>query len=241
MMTDTVRREKRRAYAAVWRENNREKYNEYHRKIQHKYNPRLNAISEECTKLVGSRKAYRALPSNERIRVRRLAEARIFYEEKVGKWLQEDIGYYTHGRVSEETENEAFLRTILPPQPYKESTIFRKGRTSKPGKDLKKTYNYTCQVAGCGETEVETAHIRKHSLHDSVDNETNMWCLCCNHHNAFDKSRMIVEDDGSFIRYKQDGTVCEYGFIVYDDSHKVDVTFVRKSREHHVRERQEMD
>ena len=226
MNTDTVRREKRRAYAAVWRENNREKYNEYHRKIQHKYNPRLNAISEECTKLVGSRKAYRALPSNERIRVRRLAEARLFYKEDI---------------VRQETEAEAWLRTILPPQPYKEYTNFRKGRMSKPGKDLKKTYNYTCQVAGCGETEVETAHIRKHSLHDSVDNETNMWCLCCNHHNAFDKSRMIVEDDGSFIRYKQDGTVCEHGFIVYDDSHKVDVTFIRKSREHHVSERQEMD
>ena len=226
MNTDTVRLEKRRAYAAVWRENNREKYNEYHRKIQHKYNPRLNAISEECTKLVGSRKAYRALPSNERIKIRRTAEARLFYKEDI---------------VRQETEAEAWLRTIFPPQPYKESTIFRKGRTSKPGKDLKKTYNYTCQVAGCGETEVETAHIRKHSLHDSVDNETNMWCLCCNHHNAFDKSRMIVEDDGSFIRYKQDGTVCEHGFIVYDDSHKVDVTFIRKSREHHVRERQEMD
>ena len=226
MNTDTVRLEKRRAYAAVWRENNREKYNEYHRKIQHKYNPRLNAISEECTKLVGSRKAYRALPSNERIKIRRTAEARLFYKEDI---------------VRQETEAEAWLRTILPPQPYKEYTNFRKGRMSKPGKDLKKTYNYTCQVAGCGETEVETAHIRKHSLHDSVDNETNMWCLCCNHHNAFDKSRMIVEDDGSFIRYKQDGTVCEHGFIVYDDSHKVDVTFIRKSREHHVSERQEMD
>ena len=226
MNTDTVRLEKRRAYAAVWRENNREKYNEYHRKIQHKYNPRLNAISEECTKLVGSRKAYRALPSNERIKIRRTAEARLFYKEDI---------------VRKETEAEAWLRTILPPQPYKEYTNFRKGRMSKPGKDLKKTYNYTCQVAGCGETEVETAHIRKHSLHDSVDNETNMWCLCCNHHNAFDKSRMIVEDDGSFIRYKQDGTVCEHGFIVYDDSHKVDVTFIRKSREHHVSERQAMD
>ena len=226
MKTAQERKEKARVYAAMWRDKNREKYNEYHRKIQYKYNPRLNAISEECTKLVGSRKAYRALPSNERIKIRRTAEARIFYEED---------------NIRKETEAEAWLRTILPPQPYKESTIFRKGRMSKPGKDLKKTYNYTCQVAGCGETEVETAHIRKHSLHDSVDNETNMWCLCCNHHNAFDKSRMIVEDDGSFIRYKQDGTVCEHGFIVCDDSHKVDVTFIRKSREHHVRERQEMD
>ena len=225
MMTDTAL-EKRRAYAAVWRDNNREKYNEYHRKIQHRYNPRLNAISREAYKLAGGYNIYKKKTRDERLQLRRTAEARLFYEED---------------NIRQETENGAFLRTIIPPQPYKESTIFKKGRTSKPGKDLKKTYNYTCQVAGCGETEVETAHIRKHSLHDSVDNETNMWCLCCNHHNAFDKSRMIVEDDGSFIRYKQDGTVCEHGFIVYDDSHKVDVTFIRKSREHHVRERQEMD
>ena len=191
-----------------------------------KKNIKGNAISREASKLAGGYKVYRKKSRDERLRIRREAEARVFYEED---------------NIRQETENEAFLRTIIPPQPYKESTIFKKGRTSKPGKDLKKTYNYTCQVAGCGETEVETAHIRKHSLHDSVDNETNMWCLCCNHHNAFDKSRMIVEDDGSFIRYKQDGTVCEHGFIVYDDSHKVDVTFIRKSREHHVRERQEMD
>jgi len=225
MNTDTAL-EKRRAYAAVWRDNNREKYNEYHRKIQHRYNPRLNAISREAYKLAGGYNIYKKKTRDERLQLRRTAEARLFYEED---------------NIRKETEAEAWLRTIFPPQPYKESTVFRKGRTSKPGKDLKKTYNYTCQVAGCGETEVETAHIRKHSLHDSVDNETNMWCLCCNHHNAFDKSRMIVEDDGSFIRYKQDGTVCEHGFIVYDDSHKVDVTFIRKSREHHVRERQEMD
>ena len=225
MMTDTER-EKNRAYAAMWRDKNREKHNEYHRKIQHRWNPKLNAIRIEAYKLAGGYDIYKKKTSDERLKLRRTAEARLFYKEDI---------------VRQETEAEAWLRTILPPQPYKEYTNFRKGRMSKPGKDLKKTYNYTCQVAGCGETEVETAHIRKHSLHDSVDNETNMWCLCCNHHNAFDKSRMIVEDDGSFIRYKQDGTVCEHGFIVYDDSHKVDVTFIRKSREHHVSERQAMD
>ena len=212
----------------MWEKNHEDRlaYKEYSRLRQHRWNPKLNAISREAYKLAGGYNIYKKKTRDERLQLRRTAEARLFYKED---------------NIRKETEAEAWLRTIFPPQPYKESTIFRKGRTSKPGKDLKKTYNYTCQVAGCGETEVETAHIRKHSLHDSVDNETNMWCLCCNHHNAFDKSRMIVEDDGSFIRYKQDGTVCEHGFIVYDDSHKVDVTFIRKSREHHVRERQEMD
>ena len=212
----------------MWEKNHEDRlaYNEYNRLRQHRWNPRLNAISREAYKLAGGYNIYKKKERDERLQLRRTAEARLFYEED---------------NLREETENEAFLRTILAPQPYKEYTNFRKGRTSKPGKDLKKTYNYTCQVAGCGETEVETAHIRQHTLPDSVDNETNMWCLCCNHHNAFDKSRMIVEDDSSFIRYNHDGTVREHGFIVYDDNHKVDITFIRKSREHHVNERQKMD
>ena len=201
-------------------------YNEYMRSRQHKYNPRLNAISEECTKLAGSRKAYRALPSDERIKLRRTAEAGLFYKEDI---------------VRQETEAEAWLRTILPPQPYKESTVFKRNRASRPVSFLKKTYNHICQVKGCSETEVEAAHIRQHTLPDSVDNETNMWLLCCNHHKAFDYSRMIVEDDSSFTRYDHDGTAREHGYIVYDDNHKVDVEYIRKSREYHARKKQEMD
>ena len=201
-------------------------YNEYMRSRQHKYNPRLNAISEECTKLAGSRKAYRALPSDERIKLRRTAEARLFYKED---------------NIRKEIEAEAWLRTIFPPQPYKESTVFKRNRASRPVSFLKKTYNHICQVKGCSETEVEAAHIRQHTLPDSVDNETNMWLLCCNHHKAFDYSRMIVEDDSSFTRYNHDGTVREHGYIVYDDNHKVDVEYIRKSREYHARKKQEMD
>ena len=226
MMTDTVRREKRRAYAAVWRENNKEKYNEYHKKIAYKYNPKLNAISREAYKLAGGYNIYKKKTSDERLKLRRTAEARLFYKEDI---------------VRQETEAETWLRTILPPQPYKESTVFKRNRASRPVSFLKKTYNHICQVKGCSETEVEAAHIRQHTLPDSVDNETNMWLLCCNHHKAFDYSRMIVEDDGSFTRYNHDGTVREHGYIVYDDNHKVDVEYIRKSREYHARKKQEMD
>tara|TARA_R110002020_G_scaffold279484_1_gene495195 strand:- start:250 stop:897 length:648 start_codon:yes stop_codon:yes gene_type:complete len=191
-----------------------------------KKNIKGNAISREASKLAGGYKVYRKKSRDERLRIRREAEARVFYEED---------------RVREETEAEAWLRTIFPPQPYKESVVFKRNRASRPVNFLKKTYNHTCQVRGCSETEVEAAHIRQHTLPDSVDNETNMWLLCCNHHKAFDYSRMIVEDDGSFVRYNHDGTVREYDFIVYDDNHKVNATYIRKSREHHVRKRQEMD
>ena len=225
MMTDTAL-EKRRVYMAIWRDKNREKYNEYHRKMAYRYNPKLNAISREAYKLAGGYKVYREMTSDERLELRRTAEARLFYKEDI---------------VRQETEAEAWLRTILPPQPYKESTVFKRNRSSRPVSFLKKTYNHTCQVAGCNETEVEAAHIRQHTLPDSVDNETNMWLLCCNHHKAFDYSRMIIEDDGSFVRYNHDGTVREHSYIVYDDNHKVDIEYIRKSREYHVRKKQEMD
>ena len=211
--------------AKRWR-NNRKEWNEYRRERQHQYNPRLNAISREANKLAGGYNIYKKKTSDERLKLRRTAETRLFYEEDV---------------VRQETEAEAWLRTILPPQPYKESTVFKRNRASRPVSFLKKTYNHICQVKGCSETEVEAAHIRQHTLPDSVDNETNMWLLCCNHHKAFDYSRMIVEDDSSFTRYNHDGTVREHGYIVYDDNHKVDVEYIRKSREYHARKKQEMD
>ena len=211
--------------AKRWR-NNRKEWNEYRRERQHQYNPRLNAISREANKLAGGYNIYKKKTSDERLKLRRTAESRLFYEEDI---------------VREETEAEAWLRTILPPQPYKESTVFKRNRASRPVSFLKKTYNHICQVKGCSETEVEAAHIRQHTLPDSVDNETNMWLLCCNHHKAFDYSRMIVEDDSSFTRYNHDGTVREHGYIVYDDNHKVDVEYIRKSREYHARKKQEMD
>ena len=203
----------------------------YSRKLKErndKKNPRHNAISKKAYEIAGNSSIFYSKTRNERIELRRVARVNLLAESVVTD-------------TRKETEAEAWLRTIFPPQPYKESIVFKRYRAGKPVKDLKETYNHTCQVEGCSETEVEIAHIRKHSLHDSVDNETNMWCLCCNHHSAFDRHRMIVEDDSSFVRYNQDGTVREHGFIIRHDQHKVNVEFIRKSREYHVRKKQEMD
>ena len=44
--------------AKRWR-NNRKEWNEYRRERQHQYNPKLNAISKEASKLAGGYKVYR--------------------------------------------------------------------------------------------------------------------------------------------------------------------------------------
>ena len=60
-----------------WR-NNRKGWNEYRRERQHQYNPRLNAISKEASKLAGGYKVYREMTSDERLQLRRTAEKNIF-------------------------------------------------------------------------------------------------------------------------------------------------------------------
>jgi len=75
----------------------------------------------------------------------------------------------------------------------KEGTVLRIVRDTKVTRDLKKMYNYECQV--CGHTihvksgrYAEGAHIRPlgrpHNGDDSMDN---VICLCPNHHVMFDK------------------------------------------------------
>ena len=118
-------------------------------------------------------------------------------------------------------------------------TVNHKTRNKPLYTMLKELYNYTCQVEGCNETEVEVAHIYKHSLPDSVDNETNTWCLCRNHHRAYDANRMIFNPalNGRFIRYDVFGKVYEIGRIIYDDKHTIDIKWIKKSREWHDRKK----
>ena len=114
-------------------------------------------------------------------------------------------------------------------------TVNHKTRNKALVTKLKELYNYTCQVEGCNETEVSLAHIYKHSLPDSVDNETNALCLCENHHSAYDGDRLVLYPtlDGRFIRYNRFGKVVEIGRIIYDEKHTIDIKWIKKSREYH--------
>jgi len=114
----------------------------------------------------------------------------------------------------------------------KQRTISIKTRNSTVYDKLKESYNYTCQVESCQETEVEFAHILRHSHPDSVDGITNGWCICRNHHKAYDSNRMIVEINGDFVRYDVHGNVIEHCRIVYNDLHKVNPKFIILAREY---------
>ena len=176
-----------------------------------------NAVSKIAYKVAGSSKGFYKLPKAVRVSIRKDAKR----------------SYLLDHRPAEEVLEFLFPET-------KESvvtqrTVSHKTRNKPLYTMLKELYNYTCQVEGCNETEVEVAHIYKHSLPDSVDNETNTWCLCRNHHRAYDADRMIFNPalNGRFIRYDVFNKVYEIGRIIYDEKHVIDVKWIKKSRDYH--------
>jgi len=139
-----------------------------------------------------------------------------------------------------------FLFPETKPSVTTQRTINQKSRNHTMYTMLKELYNYTCQVEDCNETEVSLAHIYKHSLPDSVDDETNLWCLCNNHHSAYDGNRLVfyplpnpygIQPYRNFIRYDRNGTKVEIGRIIYDEKHTIDIKWITKAREWHDREK----
>ena len=176
-----------------------------------------NAVSKIAYKVAGSSKSFYKLPKEERISIRKDAKRSYLLDHRPEEGVIEFLFPETKESV------------------ITQRTVNHKTRNQALATKLKELYNYTCQVEDCNETEVEIAHIYKHSLPDSVDDETNAWCLCCNHHRAYDANRMIFNPalDGRFIRYDRFGKIYEIGRIIYDDKHTIDIKWVRKSREWH--------
>ena len=83
----------------------------------------------------------------------------------------------------------------------KQGVIIRRIRDTKIAHDVKKLYNYECQI--CKFTIItksgnysEGAHIKPLGIpHDGDDNPDNLLCLCPNHHRTFDVGAWTITDD----------------------------------------------
>ena len=135
----------------------------------------------------------------------------------------------------EKIEAEEWLGTIFPksyePKPLRTVITTVKPRNTSLVTYLKEKYNYTCQVRGCSEQEVDVAHLHPHRYKDSVDNETNATVLCKNHHWSLDHRRMYIEDNLSFTRYNLDGKIIEMSIIECHEDHNIDAKFITKSQD----------
>ena len=82
-----------------------------------------------------------------------------------------------------------------------ETTVLRIVRNTELGKQVKRLYDYQCQVCGTrleceGGPSAEAAHIRPLGRpHDGPDVLDNLLCLCPNHHVLFDNGALLIHDD----------------------------------------------
>ncbi|WEK17432.1 MAG: YDG/SRA domain-containing protein [Candidatus Pedobacter colombiensis] len=80
------------------------------------------------------------------------------------------------------------------------TTVLRIVRDTKLSREIKKMYNYTCQVCGLriefnGIGYAEAAHIRPLGKpHNGMDVKGNLLCLCPNHHVMFDKGHFTINN-----------------------------------------------
>ncbi|HCC95240.1 MAG TPA: hypothetical protein DEQ26_13115 [Flavobacteriaceae bacterium] len=109
--------------------------------------------------------------------------------EKVNKKLPETI------ELSHNTKEKRRVQT----------SILRIVRDTKIAHDIKKLYNYECQVCGVvleikSIRYAEGAHIKPLGKpHDGEDNSNNLLCLCPNHHILFDRGAFSISDSFDLI------------------------------------------
>jgi putative restriction endonuclease len=104
-------------------------------------------------------------------------------------------------------------------------------RDTKIAKRVKQLHNYQCQVCGIAlETSAglyaEAAHIKPLGQpHNGPDVESNILCLCPNHHVLFDNGGFTIANDFSFIEIE--------GELRVVSRHTVDLAFIQYHHEHY--------
>lgn len=112
-----------------------------------------------------------------------------------------------------------------------EVTVQRIVRDTKIAKRVKQLHNYQCQVCGTAlETSAglyaEAAHIKPLGQpHNGPDVESNILCLCPNHHVLFDNGGFTISDDLKLIGIE--------GELKTVKRHTVDLEFIQYHREHY--------
>lgn len=109
------------------------------------------------------------------------------------------------------------------------TTVTRVVRDTKLSQQIKKLYNYTCQICGTqlaceGGFYAEAAHITPLGKpHDGPDTPNNILCLCPNHHVLFDKGGFTINDD--FTLNRMDGR------LLIRSDYEIDLKHIRAHRE----------
>ena len=113
----------------------------------------------------------------------------------------------------------------------KTSLVQRIVRDTKQAKELKKHYDFACQVCGmqintAAGPYAEAAHIRPLGApHNGPDIAENIICLCPNHHVMFDLGIFAINDDLSLIGID--------GSLIVSPKHALNIDHIRYHRMHY--------
>lgn len=126
---------------------------------------------------------------------------------------------------------------IAGPSGRTSTTIQRIARSTRVARKVKDLHQHTCQVCGLQISTpagpyAEAAHIRALGRpHDGPDVESNVLCLCPNHHVMFDTGAIYIDDDWVVHDSTHHGAI---GLLRRVSTHRVDARHVTYHRGHHV-------
>ncbi|WP_220348040.1 HNH endonuclease [Thalassotalea euphylliae] len=115
----------------------------------------------------------------------------------------------------------------------KPSIVNRIVRNYQKAQNVKSWYGHQCQVCGIAiETSAglyaEAAHIKPlGEPHNGPDIESNLLCLCPNHHVMFDNGGFAINDNLELIGIE--------GKLRVAKKHRIDFEFIKYHREHYLK------
>lgn len=120
------------------------------------------------------------------------------------------------------------------PSGRRQTTVARIIRDSRKARQVKKLYDFRCQVCGLRiETAsgpyAEAAHIKPlGEPHNGPDTTANILCLCPNHHVMFDFGAIAIGDDLTVIGGD--------GRLMCNPRHKIELEYLRYHRRHYLKD-----
>jgi putative restriction endonuclease len=139
---------------------------------------------------------------------------------------------YSGGNQLRMTPEEIELDYEKRDKKRKEGTVIRIIRDTKIAGDIKRLYNYECQICGTpilikSVRYAEGAHIKPLGKpHDGDDCSENLICLCPNHHVMFDGGAFSILDNLELT-----GSIS--GVLRLHPKHRLDKSNLKYHREHH--------
>ncbi|WP_323191581.1 HNH endonuclease [Halostella sp. PRR32] len=169
--------------------------------------------------------------ARERVRseLSQIGSERIAWETGNQGWQTEPGSGGPQGPSVDHEEQSA---DIQPPE-HTETTVSRVVRNTQIAKDLKKQYDYRCQVCGeqrqrdSGNPYAEAHHI--HPLGDTpsgIDHRSNILVLCPNHHSDFDYGSIKVDPETLEITHAYERKFNRQTLFL-DEDHSIDTEHLR--------------